>query len=247
MSIATELEELNDDIIDAYTAVSAKGGTVPAQKNMDNLDTAIATIPSGGQFSGIPMEMAQTGTNAYTYKVANSITTFEIPNPPSGSYLYLGPKCLQGAFFGCTSLTTVTIRGVVDNASLSSAFEGCTNLSSLTMECGSFSSSGSTGMYRAFYGCTSLSSVTFTYLTAATTSLCMSYCFGGCTSLRTLSFPALDGNGMGFSQTNQFDNMLSGCSNVTVHFKSSMQSKIQNWTSTQNKFGGSSVTILYDL
>lgn len=46
MSIATELQNLNDNILDAYDAVQTKGGTVPANKNMANLDTAINSIPA---------------------------------------------------------------------------------------------------------------------------------------------------------------------------------------------------------
>ena len=48
MSIASELQDLNGFILDAYTAVQGKGGTIPAHQNMDNLDTAIASIPTGG-------------------------------------------------------------------------------------------------------------------------------------------------------------------------------------------------------
>lgn len=48
MSIASELQTLNDNILDAYSAVNTKGGTVPANKNMANLAAAIATIAGGG-------------------------------------------------------------------------------------------------------------------------------------------------------------------------------------------------------
>lgn len=48
MSVATELQELNDNILNTYTAIGNKGGTVPAHKNTDNLATAVASIPSGG-------------------------------------------------------------------------------------------------------------------------------------------------------------------------------------------------------
>lgn len=48
MSIATELTHYNNGLLDAYTAVNTKGGTVPANKNLDNLPTAITSIPSGG-------------------------------------------------------------------------------------------------------------------------------------------------------------------------------------------------------
>lgn len=51
MSIATELTNLNDYILDAYTAVQGKGGTVPANKNMANLDTAINSIPGPNPYA----------------------------------------------------------------------------------------------------------------------------------------------------------------------------------------------------
>lgn len=51
MSIATELTALSGHITNAYDAVNTKGGTIPANKNMANLDDAILSIPSGGQIT----------------------------------------------------------------------------------------------------------------------------------------------------------------------------------------------------
>lgn len=48
MSIASELNALNGHIIDSYDEIATMGGTVPANKNMASLATAIASIPSGG-------------------------------------------------------------------------------------------------------------------------------------------------------------------------------------------------------
>ena len=48
MSIATELLALQTHITNAYGAVNDKGGTIPANKNMANLSTAIASISAGG-------------------------------------------------------------------------------------------------------------------------------------------------------------------------------------------------------
>lgn len=48
MSIASELQNLNDKILDAYDAVNDKGGTIPSAKNMANLSTAISSITTGG-------------------------------------------------------------------------------------------------------------------------------------------------------------------------------------------------------
>lgn len=48
MSIASQLTALEGNIEDAYDMVAQRGGTMPQRKNMENLDDAIATIPSGG-------------------------------------------------------------------------------------------------------------------------------------------------------------------------------------------------------
>lgn len=48
MSIQSELDRITGNIAEAYTKVSAKGGTLPAARNSDNLPDAIDSIPSGG-------------------------------------------------------------------------------------------------------------------------------------------------------------------------------------------------------
>lgn len=53
MSIASELTALNGYILGAYDEINTKGGTVPANKNMANLASAIASIETGG--GGTPL------------------------------------------------------------------------------------------------------------------------------------------------------------------------------------------------
>lgn len=48
MSIASELTALNGYILGAYDEINTKGGTVPANKNMANLASAISSIETGG-------------------------------------------------------------------------------------------------------------------------------------------------------------------------------------------------------
>ena len=48
MSVASQIEQLETDITNAYSAINTKGGTIPAHKNTNNLSTAISSIPSGG-------------------------------------------------------------------------------------------------------------------------------------------------------------------------------------------------------
>lgn len=98
----------------------------------------------------------------------------------------------------------------------------------------------------AFYGCTSLTSVDLSSLTTISGSNAMYFAFRGCTSLTSLSFPALTSTSFG-SYTNQFNNMLYGVANCTVHFPSNLQSVIGSWPDVTAGFGGTSTTVLFDL
>lgn len=48
MSIATAINDLSGRIQDAYTALEAKGATMPVEKDTWHLSTTIDTIPAGG-------------------------------------------------------------------------------------------------------------------------------------------------------------------------------------------------------
>lgn len=61
MSIATSLTKLETDITSAYNAVQTKGGTIPSDKNTNNLATAINSI-SGGSATLITKSITQNGT-----------------------------------------------------------------------------------------------------------------------------------------------------------------------------------------
>lgn len=316
MSIATELQNLNDNILDAYTAVQGKGGTVPANKNMVNLPTAISSI-SGGGGVGVPREIDANGV----YQMPYSSFTFSLPNTATR----VGANALNRAFYESTGLTAVDLRNVtrIDEYGLNNAFVKCTNLTSLNLsglnkvsmygcesmclgctrltsvaigpatnlgstdafksafqkctslttidfssvetahtnvfeqvcyDCSSLTSAsfssltkiGSYGFSQAFYRCTSLTSVNFSSLNTISSSYVFQSAFYGCTSLTSLSFPSLTTTSFG-SYTNQFNNMLSGCSNVTVHFPAAIQTTIGSWSSVTGGFGGTNTTVLFDL
>lgn len=48
MSIASAISNAQAKVAAAYTALRNKGATMPATQNLDNMPTAIASIPSGG-------------------------------------------------------------------------------------------------------------------------------------------------------------------------------------------------------
>lgn len=111
---------------------------------------------------------------------------------------------------------------------------------------------GLQAMFAAFYGA-SFSSFSFEKLSSLITSRVgvslgntLSNCFQNCTNLTTLSFPALTSQSFG-NKTNHFNSMLSGCSNVTVHFPSNLQSVIGSWPDVTKGFGGTNTTVLFDL
>lgn len=73
---------------------------------------------------------------------------------------------------------------------------------------------------------------------------CCGNMFEHCVRLTTVNFTSLtDVSGA----TNQFNNMLKDCSNVTVHFPTGMQSVIGNWQDVTDGFGGTNTTVLFDI
>lgn len=48
MASADLITELNTDLNNAYTSIANKGGTVPENKNSNNLASAIDSIEGGG-------------------------------------------------------------------------------------------------------------------------------------------------------------------------------------------------------
>lgn len=73
MSIASELTALNGYILGAYDEINTKGGTVPANKNMANLASAIASISGGGGGGGGNIAMG-TFTTGSTVETTHTIT-----------------------------------------------------------------------------------------------------------------------------------------------------------------------------
>lgn len=122
---------------------------------------------------------------------------------------------------------------------------GCQNMTSFYMPAleqigpGYSSSNGCCGSM--FSGCTSLIFGSFPSLKNIESG-CGTYMFLSDTSLQSLWFYALQTLG-----SSALDSMLSGCTNVTVHFPIALQSTYSSDTRFTGGFGGTNTTVLFDL
>lgn len=86
MSIASELTKLETDITNAYDAVQIKGGTIPSNKNTNNLATAINSI-SGGGATLITKTITENGTYNASDDDADGYSEVTVNVVPSSEYI----------------------------------------------------------------------------------------------------------------------------------------------------------------
>lgn len=248
-----------DDLENLLNGESGSSGSGSSSEIIRPPHAEIGNMSAGG-----------TGSLAFTCNGCTSLATVDL----SSLKYVLSTEGLNGTFQGCTSLTSIsfpelevlegmnsmtaicknctgltsasfaklhTTRGTY---SLEEAFYGCSNLTSVSFP--ELVTVGNSSFRYTFRGCTSLTSVTFPKVSNIPTNNPFRYTFQGCSSLTSISFPSLNAQSFG-TYTNQFNQMLYGCSNVTVHFPSNLQSVIGSWSDVTAGFGGTNTTILYDL
>lgn len=263
---STPVVVLDSTLTDIADAIRGKNGSSDTYKPSE-MPAAITAIPSGGGGVGIPREVDANGAygfptqqftfslpstavdltkNAlyYAFNSCSSLASVDLSSlvAVSGNY------ALEYAFYHCTNLTSVNLSSLVEasgSGAISNAFDGCTSLASVNLS-SLTTASGAYAFNNAFHGCNSLTSVNFSSLTTISGRNAFGSAFSSCGSLSSLSFPALTASGFG-SNTDQFNNMLGGCSNVTVHFPAAIQSTIGSWASVTNGFRGTNTTVLFDL
>ena len=234
MSIASAITAAQGRVADCYTAISTKGGTLPATQNLANMPTAINSIPSGDSFIGIKREVV-----SGVYQLPTSSFSFSLPNGTTdvgqfGLYLAFqnstgitsadlssleavsGQYGLAFAFAYCPNFINVDVSSLKDITGSKGA-SGCFRETALTSL--SFDSletiSGSSAASDIVRQCTSLSSISFPKLKAISGgSTFYTGCYG-CTALTTISFPKLDI----ISGTHSFYYCFSVCTNLeSIYF-----------------------------
>lgn len=103
MSIASELSALNGYILGAYDEVDNKGGTVPQNKNMANLASAIGSISTGSSTTITPLNVTDNGTYTAPAGTAYSPVTVNVSGGGGGIDL--------SGFFGLSAGATGSFTG----------------------------------------------------------------------------------------------------------------------------------------
>lgn len=158
-----------------------------------------------------------------------------------------GENTLWEAFYKCVNMGTVSfpvLTNISGDSCLYYAFRACPFTTFTFPELKYVGGTTSVLQY-AFYQCANLTTVSFPKLEEITCPSAFSRCFSSCTALTDVYFNSLTVDSFG-SYTNQFANMLQGCTGVTLHFPSGLQSVISGLSGYPN-FSGTSTTVLFDL
>lgn len=108
MSIASEITRINNNIADAYTEVSNKGGTLPVTQNSANLAYAIASITGGGSDNLIEITSVSDLQNI-TYPTPEMVAVIYDHVAASKTSINVdAPNYVRGPFVGFP--TTITIE-----------------------------------------------------------------------------------------------------------------------------------------
>ena len=150
------------------------------------------------------------------------------------------------AFYECQNLEEADFSNLTTISGASAmfyAFNNCKRMGNINFK-NLTTISGASAMVGAFYKCQALINVSFSKLaTVGDKALQSAFGYSG---LRWLYFPSLNSNSFGGKKT-QFNNMLQGVTDCTVHFPSNLQSVIGSWTSVTSGFSGTNTTVLFDL
>lgn len=216
MTIAENITRIKNGVADAYTALAAKGATIPQVTKVDNLSATVGTIPAGELF-GEPTAKWFVGDNgAFTRGGKLKHVSFDGVITVAENYgfqYFFAPQTGTN-----NTLETVTFPDLVSvgtgrtsTAAMAYLCQNCTALTSV-----SFPSletvNGSSLFNSAFNGCSSLQTVSFPALTEILWDRDFYMAFNNCSSLSSISFPSLENAN---NATRCFDSAFNG-TQITV-------------------------------
>lgn len=211
MSIATAIQNAQQRVADAYTAISNKGGTLPATQNLANMPTAIDSIQTGGTINSltiVPTTSSQTitasgGVDGYSPITVNAVTSsidsnISAGNIKSGVTILGVTGTLSGGYpelpsyqvvNGVASKRSGALTGdeflsitSIDDYGLYNTFYEKNSLTG-SVNFTNLTTIGNYGLYNTFYNCTSLNgTINFSNVISIGT-YGLGYVFYGCNGL----------------------------------------------------------------
>lgn len=184
MTIASEIQRINTNIANAYTAARQKSAVIPPVENSANLAQTISSITTGG--GGNPSEVCKYtifngGIGPATKNLTGLFDSITSINGPAMSYAFTDTNCYGDVSF--PSLTTTPRKAFV------ACFEGS------AIESADFSAlttAGERSFEECFSGCEDMTSVDFSSLTDTGNSpQAFNIAFEECTSLESADFSSL--------------------------------------------------------
>lgn len=200
MAISNELNTLKTNILSAYNAIQIKGGTIPANKNTQNLSDAISTIQGGGSalvplFSGSYDRegLKQIGWtdadvdyyNQYGVRWNSSensvfaLTSEDLLGNDSNTSRFIPKSTTRKKFSSFTQLLGIPLIDTSDVTSGVSLFNSCYKLTAIPQ----INTSNMTTANTMFISCTSLLTIPLLDTSKVTTMASM---FAGCAALQTI-------------------------------------------------------------
>lgn len=150
-------------------------------------------------------------------------------------------RAFAQCFADCTGIVNFTGFGnleIVGDNTFHSTFAGCSNMANIDLS--KVSEVGTSGFQNCFNG-TKIEYITFNSLQTIGAHG-FEEAFKNCSRISIISFPSLT-----TVDSSAFHNMLAGCIVVEVHFPSNLQSTMSSWSDVIAGFGGTSVSIVFDL
>ena len=108
MAISDTLSSIITNLSNAYSQIGTMGGTIPLSKNMENLPSAIGTIPTGG--GGIsPTDILEATITTISDSSAGFVAKYALYENQSllAASIPNVENIEQYAFYHCTSLESV--------------------------------------------------------------------------------------------------------------------------------------------